>query len=236
MSKKTIVVFENLSKNYADLQVLKGVNGSIQAGSFTSLIGPNGCGKSTLLKILAGITRQTSGTFSVPSLVAYVPQKNSLMPWLNVQQNLEFADKITKTNTPNLSEKIMSLLEQFRLTDFVDYYPSQLSGGMQQKLSIIGAILRSPELLLLDEPLSSLDAITRRDLQKWLLGVWKKEKMTILCVSHDIREAVFLSNGILAMKSRPGSIVADFRISSGKSKINIKENIAIEEKLEKLLL
>jgi NitT/TauT family transport system ATP-binding protein len=158
------------------------------------------------------------------------------MPWLNVQQNLEFADKITKTNTPNLSEKIMSLLEQFRLTDFVDYYPSQLSGGMQQKLSIIGAILRSPELLLLDEPFSSLDAITRRDLQKWLLGVWKKEKMTILCVSHDIREAVFLSNGILAMKSRPGSIVADFRISSGKSKINIKENIAIEEKLEKLLL
>ncbi|MBP6880863.1 ABC transporter ATP-binding protein [Candidatus Saccharibacteria bacterium] len=236
MSISKSITFENLSKDYAELKVLSSAKGTIQSGSFTSLIGPNGCGKSTLLKILSGITKQTWGTFTIPDSVAYVPQKNSLMPWLSVKQNLDFADKINNTITPNLSKKALSLLERFELNEFIDYFPSQLSGGMQQKLSIINAILRSPDLLLLDEPFSSLDSITRRNLQKWLLEVWREEKITILCVTHDIREAIFLSDTILAMSARPGSIIAEFQVKPGKNKTNLKDNIDIEDKLEKILL
>ncbi len=226
---ETVAQLTNVSKRYKNLQVIEDVNLKITDREFLSLIGPNGCGKSTIIKILAGVIDKYSGKIIVPNKTAYVPQQNSLLPWMNVLDNLIFPGVINPDSYLNNKDKAKSLLQEFKLDQFAGYYPQQLSGGMQQKLSILRAVNTSPDLLLLDEPFSALDAITRRSMQSWLSQLADNNTFTVICVTHDIQEAIRLSDRVAVLSARPGTVLDVF---------DVKNNDAtkLERKLEKLLL
>ena len=238
--KNTAIRFTKVSKNYGDLQAVNNFNLDVSKGEIVSIIGPNGCGKSTLLKMVAGIIPSSSGQHKLQGKAAYMPQKNSLMPWLTIRQNLELPFTIKNQKPDNLSDKVSELLTEFGLKEFSEYHPGQLSGGMQQKASILQAIIIQPDILLLDEPFSALDAITRRSMQRWLVDVWQKNSYTVLCVTHDIREALLLSDRIVVLSERPAKILDIFSIEGKRPRTNkqlsSKKMLEIEMKLEELLI
>lgn len=207
------LVLTDISKTFKaerSVEVLNKANLALHPGEFVSLIGPNGCGKSTLLKIAAGITKQTEGLVESDGKISYLPQQLSLLPWKTVRQNLSLPLAI---KGQKISEKRLgALLKKFGLSDFTDVYPSGLSGGMQQKLALLRAIIHKPEILLLDEPFSALDAITRSRMQLWLIKLLNENKLSVVMVTHDIREAILLSDRILVMSPRPGSIIKEIKI------------------------
>jgi ABC-type nitrate/sulfonate/bicarbonate transport system ATPase subunit len=200
---------KNLAKVYSQgdgvVKALKSISLRVKAGEFVCIIGPNGSGKSTLLKLIAGIESPTAGTLQAAAGGAYVPQQASLLPWRTVEANLALPAEIQ----PSLGitpDDIKRWLTEFGLSEFAAMYPAALSGGMQQKVALIRAALFSSSLLLLDEPFAALDAITRRELQAWLLDFKQKTRATVVCVTHDIHEAVFLADTIYVLSPRPGRI------------------------------
>jgi ABC-type nitrate/sulfonate/bicarbonate transport system ATPase subunit len=223
---ETIVKLAKISKNYDDLEIVENINLGVIKGEFLSLIGPNGCGKSTIIKILAGIITEYHGEVITEAKTAYVPQQSSLLPWLSVIDNLIFPSKINRVLG---SGSAKDLLKQFELDEFADFYPKQLSGGMQQKLSILRAVNTMPDVLLLDEPFSSLDSITRRSMQDWLKLLIESRGLTTICVTHDIQEAARMSDRVAVLTARPGSIIRLFTTKD-------IEHSTLQSKLEKLLL
>jgi NitT/TauT family transport system ATP-binding protein len=210
---------KNLGKVYGQSVALKSVDLKITAGEFVCVIGPNGSGKSTLLKLIAGIETPTSGNLTVATESSYVPQRPSLLPWRTVAGNLELPAGVRGLD-PDQAE-IKRWLREFDLMAFANAYPATLSGGMQQKVALIRAVLYSPSLLLMDEPFAALDAITRLELQSWLLRLQQKTRATVVCVTHDIREAVFLADTVYVLSPRPGHIRRRFSVKhppSGRSR------------------
>ncbi|TKC14721.1 ABC transporter ATP-binding protein [Robertmurraya kyonggiensis] len=211
----SIVSINQLSKtfhtNKDQVQALRNINLDIQEGEFITVIGPSGCGKSTLLKIIAGLDLDYQGEFLLegknvkgPGIdKGYIFQEPRLFPWLNVERNIA-AD--LNIRDPKVREKVDELINLVKLTGFEKSYPRELSGGMAQRVAIARALLRNPKVLLLDEPFGALDAFTRAHMQEVLLDIWKKNKTTMIFVTHDIDEAVFLGNRIVILKPRPGSI------------------------------
>jgi ABC-type nitrate/sulfonate/bicarbonate transport system ATPase subunit len=194
----------NIHKKYGDLVVLDDASFGFLQDKITTIIGPNGCGKSSLVKIIAGIDKDFQGELNVPQTIAYLSQKSGLLPWLSTRQNLDFPRKVKKITA---SVDIDEVLKQFSLTDFADYYSSQLSGGMQRKVEILRSVMYQPELLIMDEPFAALDAITRRQMIYWLKKLQKQYRMTIIAVSHDIAESVEISDRIVVMDKRPARII-----------------------------
>lgn len=196
------------------------VNLSIKENEFITILGPSGCGKSTLLRIVGGLEEQTTGRVlldggevSGPSEErGFVFQSYSLFPWLTVKENIEFGLK-NKNVPPKEREAISKeFIDLIGLNGFSDHYPKQLSGGMQQRVAIARALANDPEILLLDEPFGALDNQTRSLMQESLLEIWEKTHKTILFVTHDVEEAIFLASRVLVMTSRPGKIKADIPI------------------------
>ncbi|GAA3887447.1 ABC transporter ATP-binding protein [Leifsonia kafniensis] len=194
---------------------------TIEKNQFVSIVGTSGCGKSTLLSIVGGLVLPTEGTASVDGVPIAKPgldrgmvfQNYSLFPWLTAQQNIEFVLKETGTSrAAERSDRAREMLTAVGLADFADKYPSELSGGMRQRVAIARSLSYRPSILLMDEPFGALDALTRGLMQELLVKIWEQSDLTVLFITHDIAEAVFLSDRVLVMTNRPGKIKADIAI------------------------
>jgi len=196
-----------------DVLALDGVTFSVEDSEFISLIGPNGCGKTTLLKLIAGLNQPTSGNISIatPEADTHLPavmvfQDHGLFPWMTVQANVAFSLEMQGISARQAQDRARALVEQLGLGEFTHSYPHQLSGGMCQLTALGRAFLANSSLLLMDEPFRALDAQVRYLLQEELLRLWQAQNKVILYVTHDISEAVLLSDRILVMSGRPGHI------------------------------
>jgi NitT/TauT family transport system ATP-binding protein len=198
-----MIAISGVSKHFDEVQALAEVNLDIATGEFISIVGPSGCGKSTLLRIVADLV-STGGTVTKPNKGAFVFQDSALLPWLTVQNNVELLMKLE--GLPNIKEKTSIALEQVGLTGFEKNYPHQLSGGMKMRLSLARSLVLDPQYILLDEPLSAVDELTREVLQEELHEMWNRDKFTAVLVTHNIAEAVYLSNRVIVMSPRPGKI------------------------------
>lgn len=197
--------------NGNNVLVLSDIEFQVNQGEFVTIIGPSGCGKSTLLKIISGLDKGDEGSvklsgqeISHPSQdKGFIFQEHRLFPWLTVEKNIA-ADLSLKN--AEVRSKVNEMIDLVRLNGFERAYPKQLSGGMSQRVAIARTLLRNPQVLLLDEPFGALDAFTRSHMQESLLEIWRQNKTTMLLVTHDIDEAVFLSNRIIVMDAHPGRI------------------------------
>ena len=205
-------VFNN--NKMANAAILDDLNMGITSGEFVSVVGPSGCGKTTLLEIIAGLQQKTGGNIFIdgvsieksPSNRGVVFQQYGLFPWLTVKKNIEYGPKIrgiSRRERQGISQKYIEMVD---LGGFEKHYPHELSGGMQQRVALARVMANNPDILLLDEPFSALDAQTRENCQQELLGLWCKTRVTILFVTHDISEAIFLSDRVFVMSANPGTI------------------------------
>ncbi|UKS28963.1 ABC transporter ATP-binding protein [Paenibacillus sp. HWE-109] len=193
---------------------------TIERGEFVSLIGPSGCGKTTLLSIIAGLIKPTAGTVTVagkkvsgPSTaVGYMLQQDYLFPWRTIEANACMGLEITGTLTKDTKQHVLHLLEEMGLLGFKDYYPSQLSGGMRQRVALVRTLATEPELLLLDEPFSALDYQTKLQLEDLVVETLHAKQKTALLVTHDITEAIAMSDRIIVLDPNPGRIRQTFQI------------------------
>jgi NitT/TauT family transport system ATP-binding protein len=199
---------------------LEDVSLNVQPGEFVSLIGPSGCGKSTILNIVAGFMAPTSGEARVDYKPITKPgsdrgvvfQQYSLFPWLSVRKNVEFGLKMAGVDVSKRDTTARSLLDLAGLLAFADHYPDQLSGGMKQRIGIIRALATSPQVLLMDEPFGALDTQTRVVMQEILTNIWQQFRISVLFITHDIEESIFLSDRIYVMTARPGRIKAEIKV------------------------
>ncbi|MCY3664591.1 MAG: ABC transporter ATP-binding protein [Gemmatimonadetes bacterium] len=209
-----LVVAAGINKYFSSgVQALRDLNLEISRGQFVSIVGPSGCGKSTFLRLVAGLDEPTSGELRVeghdPLGLAFVFQDATLLPWRSVAHNITLPLELRREDA---DERVSQTLELVGLTDFADAYPAQLSGGMRMRVSIARALVTRPQILLLDEPFGALDEITRQRLNEELLRLWQEDHWTSLFVTHNVSEAVFLSQRVLVMSARPGRILADIPI------------------------
>jgi len=204
----------------AAVTAVDGVNMHVNSGEFVSLIGPSGCGKSTLLNIVAGFVDPTSGRARVDDAVIKGPgsdrgvvfQQYSLFPWLTVRKNVEFGMRMQGMSASEREPRARTLLGLAGLLAFENHYPDQLSGGMKQRVGIVRALATSPQVLLMDEPFGALDAQTRTVMQEILTNMWQQFRISVLFVTHDIEESIFLSDRIYVMTARPGRIKAEIAV------------------------
>ncbi|MEE4221697.1 ABC transporter ATP-binding protein [Pseudomonas viridiflava] len=195
-------------KAFTESTVLRDIDLSLQAGEIVSLLGPSGCGKSTLLRIAAGLERDFQGKVNrLLGEVAFVFQEPRLMPWLTVEQNIGFSDDGHYDRV-----WVRQLIDEVGLTGFAEALPKALSGGMAQRVAIARGLYSHPAVLLLDEPFSAVDAFTRMKLQDLLLQLASRHAITLLLVTHDVDEALYLSDRVLVMGSRPGRIVHELTV------------------------
>ena len=217
---------ENVSKTFVsadsdeEVHALKDINLTIETGKFVSFVGPSGCGKTTLLRIIEGFENPTKGTVKDDREIVTEPsnergfifQNYSLYPWLNVLDNVIFGLNINGKPEEESKERAMEYLEAVGLKDFAKRYPHELSGGMKQRVAIIRSIVNDSKSLLMDETFSALDVQTKHKLQKQILEICQKDNKTILFVTHDLDEAVFLSDEVVVLSRRPGRIRKIFEI------------------------
>jgi sulfonate transport system ATP-binding protein len=205
-------VSKNFGSNGSALEVLRDINLTIPDGEFTCILGGSGCGKTTLLRIIAGLERDYSGGVRLGDAAIEGPgldrglvfQEHRLLPWLTVHENVGFG--IGDLPTAEKAERVRQYVELVGLKGFEKSYPHQLSGGMAQRAAIARALASRPKLLLLDEPFGALDALTRIRMQQELLRIWSAQRTTMVLVTHDIDEAIFLADRIVVLSSRPGTI------------------------------
>jgi ABC-type nitrate/sulfonate/bicarbonate transport system ATPase subunit len=193
---------------------------SVAPGEFVAILGPSGCGKSTLLRIVAGLDTPTAGTVSLDGRPVTGPgpdrgmvfQSYTLFPWLTVERNIRYG--LEERGLPEAEQRAIAarFIERVGLRGFENHWPRQLSGGMQQRCALARALANDPEILLLDEPFGALDHQTRELMQELLLEIWQQDRKTVLFVTHDIDEAVFLANRVLVMSARPGRIKAELPV------------------------
>jgi ABC-type nitrate/sulfonate/bicarbonate transport system ATPase subunit len=232
-----------LTKNFEDLTVMEEFDLTVPRGGFTTLIGPSGCGKSTLFDILTGVFPKDGGRISwlgeeVPDLMgnaAYMQQKDLLLPWLSLIDNALLPAQIAGIDEDNAREKASTLFGRLGLSDFKTYIPQKVSGGMRQRCALVRTLMFEHELVLLDEPLSSLDAITRRGLQSLLLLLQSEFHKTILMITHDIEEALLLSDELFVLTPMPMRVRERFVLEmpkTGRSRnpelLKIKEHVLEE--------
>jgi sulfonate transport system ATP-binding protein len=227
---------KNLNKSFVvdreKLHVLRDIDMQIKAGEFVSVVGHSGCGKSTLLKIIAGLVSYECGSVESNHNKIFKPdtdrgmvfQDHRLLPWMTVKENVALGlHHLSKLDKDKIIREHLKLV---KLERFENSYPHQLSGGMAQRAAIARALINKPEILLLDEPFGALDALTRIQMQKEILRIWEQEKTTMVLVTHDIDEAIYLSDRIFVMSSRPGTIQTIIPVNIGRPRDRGSSNFA----------
>ena len=208
---QSIITLEHINKSYDQTVILHDISIKFPQGSFTVFVGPSGCGKSTLLKIITGIESATSGTSTVNGSLSMVFQNGSLLPWLNIYNNIMLGLESSNLGQSEKDHAVQDMIILMRLESVVDHYPRDLSGGQRQRVGIARALVSNPEILLLDEPFSALDAETTENLHEELLKLWHVKKLTIIMISHSLDEAIELADKVYVMKS--GTILASEMIT-----------------------
>ncbi|MHB1377085.1 MAG: ABC transporter ATP-binding protein [Candidatus Humimicrobiaceae bacterium] len=211
----------NIKKSFSNLDTVKDVSVVLKENKFVSILGPSGCGKSTLFDIISGLEKPDKGTVLIEGenytgrtgRVSYMHQKDLLLPWKTVLDNACIPLIIKGLNLKQSREKADSYFNLFGLSGFEKYYPGQLSGGMKQRAALLRTYLFSDDIMLLDEPFGGLDAMTRRDMQLWLLKLLSNFKSSILFITHSVDEAIFLSDKIYLFSKRPATVKAVFEIN-----------------------
>jgi len=224
VNKSSLLEVRDLGVTFTDekgsLQALNQINFSVDREQFVCVVGPSGSGKSTLVRVLAGLLDPTSGEVILDGRpidkprqgVGIVFQKANLMPWRTVLRNITLPLEINHIPQSEANERAEEMIELVGLTGFGDWLPQDLSGGMLQRVAIARSLIQDPDLLLLDEPFGALDALTREKMGAELLRVWRVRKKTVIMITHDISEAVFLADRVLAISPQPGSITLDLEI------------------------
>ncbi|WP_216828428.1 ABC transporter ATP-binding protein [Alkalihalobacterium elongatum] len=221
-----VLTFENISFAYKGKKkekitpILDDLSLTINSGEFISLLGPSGSGKSTIFRLITGLEQPTSGCISLDGKkeinrlgkVGYMPQQDMLLDWRNILDNAFLPLEINGFTKKNKKAHVLHLLEEFGLKGHEYDYPHQLSGGMRQRVSFLRAMLGGGDLLLLDEPFSALDAVTRLNMQEWLLGQWEKLEKTVIFITHDVDEALFLSDRIFLFSQTPLSSYKEIKV------------------------
>ncbi|AKP45643.1 ABC transporter ATP-binding protein [Bacillus smithii] len=232
---RPLIELRNISLQYAngknDLPVLDHINLRLDANDFVCLLGPSGCGKSSLLNILAGYQKPTAGEVMIndkphtrpSSDVGVVFQHHNLFPWMTIEKNVEFGLKMKSVPKSERKKLVSYYLHLVGLEASAKMLPYQLSGGMKQRASIARTLAADPQAILMDEPFSALDALTRENMQIHLLDIWKKTKKCIIFITHDVEEAILLGKRILVMNSQPGRIVVDLPNPLSKYNQSVEE-------------
>lgn len=241
--------FENISFKYPsdDYEMIRNLSFSVNDGEFISIIGASGCGKSTIFRLINGLEKPDNGKIFIDekpieqqkNYSSYMPQRDLLFPWRTIEKNICLPMEIQNKSKKEMLEKADAMLEEVGLSNYKNKYPRDLSGGMRQRASFARTLLAGAGLLLLDEPFSALDSLTRIGLQEWLLQEWEKHKKTILFVTHDVEEAIFLSQKIFVITDRPITHFEEYKIPLGypRNRADLKrEDIVLlrEELIKKL--
>jgi ABC-type nitrate/sulfonate/bicarbonate transport system ATPase subunit len=218
---QSLLALHGVSQTYRDhgqvVPALVEISFAAAAGEFVSIIGPSGCGKSTLFNMIAGLSQPDTGQILLhgqpvarrTGRFGYMPQRDLLLPWRTILNNVILGPELAGDNLQAARREALNLMPLFGLAGFEQVYPPALSGGMRQRAALLRTFLCHREVMLLDEPFGALDALTRRDLQVWLLGVWAQFNKTILFITHDVEEALFLSDRVVVLSPRPGRIALD---------------------------
>lgn len=229
--KNSILKIDNISKTYYTLEKeIKAVDNfslNLQEGEFVALVGPSGCGKSTILSILSGLEKLDTGTIKTDKSIGYMLQTDALFEWLNILDNCLIGLKIKKELTNENKEYVISLLEKYGLKDFIYSYPSNLSGGMRQRVALIRTLATKPDILLMDEPFSALDYQSRLSISDDVYKIIKEEGKSIIMVTHDIAEAISMCDKVVILSKRPCNVKKIIDITYDKKSIpsnNRKEN------------
>lgn len=219
-----MITLENVSKSFTHLEqeqiILQDINFNVDKGEFLCIVGPSGCGKTTLLRMIAGLDFPTTGRIleeeteiSGPSIErGYVFQQYSLFPWLNVLENVTFGLELRGMEENERNQKAREYLKMVGLSQAENSYPKELSGGMKQRVAIARSLVNDPHVLLMDEPFSALDVQTRHKLQEELVRIWREEQKTIIFVTHNVDEAVFLADRVVVLSRNPGTVIKSFQI------------------------
>ena len=214
------IVVENLTKKFDELLVLDNINFSVRPGELLSIVGPTGCGKTTFMNTLAKLTPATDGSIRIRGEeadpgkhnIAYVFQEATSLPWRTVRDNIAFGMQLKKLPKPELEKRLDEILEMVGLADCAHLYPNQISASMEQRLSVARAFATQPDLLLMDEPYGQLDVKLRYYLEDELVRLWQKLKITVVFVTHNIEEAVYVAERILVLTNKPTKIKAEIPV------------------------
>lgn len=208
-------VLDGVDKRFGAIAALERLSLSVFSGEVLALVGPSGCGKSTLLELLAGLIAPDGGRV-LAEPAAYMPQRDLLLPWRNALANAALALECAGVSKRDAREQARPLFSRFGLDGFERARPDELSGGMRQRVALARTFLAGRPLLLLDEPFASLDALTRGSMQEWLAGALREEPRTVVLVTHDVQEAIYLADRVAIMSPRPGRIVAEIEVPIGR--------------------
>ncbi|EOR26329.1 MULTISPECIES: ABC transporter ATP-binding protein [Clostridium] len=221
------IVLKNVSKSFDEMEILRDINIEVKEGELVSILGPSGSGKSTIFNILTSLISSDNGEVEVSGDLSYMYQKDMMVPWKKVIDNIGIPLIFKGDSKKNSREKVKKHIDEFGLSGFEYKYPSQLSGGMKQRANFLKTYLTSNDIMLLDEPFGALDSMTRRKMQKWLLDLTKKMNSTILFITHDIEEAILLSNRIYVISEKPAIIKGEIEVNLPKER---NEDIVTSDK------
>lgn len=214
----------DIRKSFDGMDVLGGISLQVKRDEFVSILGPSGAGKSTLFRLLTGGTTADSGNIRFDGAAlgdgrpfAFMPQRDALMPWRRIIDNTTLGLEVQGISRTAARARVAPLFAEFGLSGFERHYPAQLSGGMRQRAALLRTVVQNRAMLLLDEPFGALDALTRTGMQRWLMTMWAHHNWTALLITHDVREAVFLSDRIYALTARPARILREFVVPIPRS-------------------
>jgi ABC-type nitrate/sulfonate/bicarbonate transport system ATPase subunit len=221
----TRLELSDVSKSFDGLAVLDRISLQVRHGEFVSILGPSGAGKSTLFQVLTGGVARDGGEVRFDGAAlgdnnpfAFMPQRDALMPWRRIVDNTTLGLEVQGVSRGAARARVAPLFAEFGLEGFEQHYPAQLSGGMRQRAALLRTVVQDRPMLLLDEPFGALDALTRTGMQRWLMTMWARHNWTALLITHDVREAVYLSDRVYALTARPARVMREFAVPIPRSR------------------